>query len=108
MNKQERQQFLAHWKTVRQRGAFSYIALTALSWATISAVVIRLVFMLAEQGLSVEALKASFVSASFLLFGAVFLAGGCCYAATMWYYYERLYRKGLRETIEEEESVVQP
>ena len=104
MNQQERQQFLAHWEKVRRGGVFQYIALTALSWATFSAVVIRLVFILFEQGISLGALAAGFISASFLIFWAVFFAGGCCYAATMWFYYQRLYWKMKREVVEETPS----
>ena len=104
MNQQERQQFLAHWEKVRRGGVFQYIALTAFSWATFSAVVIRLVFILFEQGLSLEALAAGFISESFLIFWAVFLAGGCCYAATMWFFYQRLYLKLQRKAVDEAPS----
>lgn len=104
MNQQERQQFLAHWEKVRQGGVFQYIALTALSWATFSAVVIRLVFILYEQGFSLEALVAGFVSKSFLIYWAIFFSGGCCYAVTMWFYYQRLYLKLQRKALDETPS----
>lgn len=93
MNAKEQQQFQEYWKTIRRKGPLRYIFLTALSWGTISAVMIRLFMTIFDQGLNGPALVDAFNSREFLLYWAVFLVGGLFYALTMWLYYNWQFRK---------------
>ena len=93
MNQDERKQFMQHWEQVRRKGVFRYTLLLALTWGTLSAAVIRLIFVLMEQGFSLPALQGEFYSRDFLRFWGIFLLGGLCYSLTLWFYYQWLYRK---------------
>lgn len=93
MNLQEQKQFVEHWKQVRRRGLLPYVALTALSWGTFSAFFVRLFTTLIDRGLDGTAFRSAFVSKEFLLYWAVFLAGGVAYAFTLWFYFNHRFRK---------------
>lgn len=93
MNAQERQQFLDHWKAVRAKGIVRYVVITAISWGTFSAVFLRAIMVLLEQGFSPTSLLSAFNSREFLIYWGVFLIGGLAYGVTMWFYFNRRYRK---------------
>ncbi|MEZ4942659.1 MAG: hypothetical protein R3D58_17425 [Saprospiraceae bacterium] len=93
MNAQEKQQFLEHWKTTRQKGAFRYVLATAISWGTLTAFLVRFFMTVIEQGFSWTALRGAYNSREFLLYWGVFLIGGLFYAVTMWFYFNWQYRK---------------
>lgn len=93
MSPEEKQQFAEHWKQVRRRGLLRYVALTAVSWGTFMAIFLRLFMTLIDRGLSLPAFRDAYFSREFLLYWAVFLAGGLAYGVTLWFYFNWRFRK---------------
>jgi len=92
MNANEKQQFLAHWAKVRRRGIALYLLVTALSWGTVSAVLLRFVAVLLEQEITADNFRAAYLSRDFLGFWVWCLLAGLLLGLLFWFFYRRQYR----------------